>query len=94
MTIKRFQRSTFGRGGGVYMCRVCLRRTRATRDDEAGVELCGPCYELSGIENGISDNGEEHRHTYATAIAENVAELRALGVDVAAVWPDFAEGQE
>lgn len=90
MAIKRFQRGSFGRGGGVYVCRVCERKTRATIDCEASIELCGHCSELAMIENGISDNGEAHRPTYQAQIDRHIAALRALGVDVAAVWPDFA----
>jgi hypothetical protein len=58
MTITRFQRSRFGVGGGAYICRICSRKTRATRDYEGSIELCGHCCALSEIENGISDNGE------------------------------------
>jgi len=50
--------SSFGRGG-VYVCRICKRNTRATgRGDNDNVELCAECYDLAGIENAISDGDQ------------------------------------
>lgn len=40
-----------------YRCRVCDHLTRETGDGEESVELCAPCYRLSGLENTQSDCG-------------------------------------
>lgn len=49
----------FTKGTGVYECRCCHRATRDTgRGDNEGVRLCAECYDLSGEENHLSDNGE------------------------------------
>ena len=48
--------SSFGRGG-VYVCRICKRNTRATgRGDSTLSLLCAECYDLVGIENAFSDS--------------------------------------
>lgn len=48
--------SHFQRGSGVYTCRVCGHRTRATgRGDNENVELCADCFDLAGLENQVSD---------------------------------------
>lgn len=52
--------SKFAKGSGVYTCRCCGHKTRSTdRGDNENVELCADCYDLSGFENQISDNGIE-----------------------------------
>lgn len=51
----------FERGSAVYECRCCERNTRSTgRGDNELVQLCAECYDLSGEENHLSDNGEFH----------------------------------
>ena len=48
----------FTKGSAVYECRCCGYRTRDTgRGDNEGVRLCADCYDLSGEENHLSDNG-------------------------------------
>lgn len=49
----------FERGSGCYGCRVCKRMTRSTgRGDNELIQLCEECYEVSGLENQISDCGD------------------------------------
>lgn len=50
--------SRFQRGSGVYVCRICSKRTRETGEGESSVELCFACYERAGWENTHSD--EDH----------------------------------
>lgn len=52
----RTRNSHFVKGQGVYECRCCARRTRATgQGDNDGVQLCVECYDLAGEENALSD---------------------------------------
>jgi hypothetical protein len=44
--------TTFTRGRGVYVCRLCNRRTRDD-GDSVRARLCTECFELVGIENAI-----------------------------------------
>ena len=62
--------------GGCYECRCCGRKTRDTgRGDNENCQLCVECFELSGVENSISDNGES---------AELLAELEYWKAQVVA----------
>jgi hypothetical protein len=49
----------FGRSG-VFTCSDCGHRTRETAGN-AGLDndLCGLCADLAGVQNGISDNGQD-----------------------------------
>lgn len=50
--------SRFATGSGVFACRCCTRKTRATgRGDNEGVALCGECYDLAGEDNHYNDHG-------------------------------------
>ena len=52
-TANRFQK-----GSGQYPCHCCGRQTRSTgRGDNEHNRACAECYDLSGIENSINDNG-------------------------------------
>jgi hypothetical protein len=48
----------FQRGSGCFKCSSRGRLTRHTTSDNP--DICGPCYELAGFENGVTDNGEDH----------------------------------
>lgn len=51
--------SRFAKGSGSYKCQSCGRLTRSTgRGDNEHSRLCAECYDLGGVENEISDNGE------------------------------------
>lgn len=50
----------FQAGSGVYTCRCCGHRTRATGGDGAGVQLCDLCFDLAGWAN-VFDNDEVDR---------------------------------
>jgi len=50
--------SKFQRGTGVFTCGCCGRKTRETQDT-SGSDMCGICYELSGIQNSLRDDGAE-----------------------------------
>jgi hypothetical protein len=52
---KTAKNSRFQRGSGVYSCQSCKRQTRASGGDNEDVRLCFECYEISGLENQISD---------------------------------------
>ena len=54
MPIKQFRR-----GLSTFICQTCKRRTRETNGDHAQTGNCGWCFDLAGIENTISDNGQE-----------------------------------
>jgi len=47
----------FQAGSGCYNCSCCGRKTRST-GDEGDLSLCFECYEMSGIENLMNDQGE------------------------------------
>ena len=71
--------------GGCFTCRSCSRKTRDTgRGDNEGCQLCVECFELSGIENEISDNGpsEERVRNLSYWLAEVIKKGGVLkGVD-------------
>lgn len=60
----------FRRGETTYICQVCKKNTRNVGGDEAGCRLCLDCFNLAGIENGLSDNGMEYFQDYAKEVAE------------------------
>ena len=45
----------FAKGSGCYECISCHRRTRAVDPDAADIGLCAECFELSCLENMVSD---------------------------------------
>ena len=52
---REIKRRGFYHGSSTYVCDICGKRTRDTGNDEKGVGLCLKCYELSGLENSLSD---------------------------------------
>lgn len=78
--------SHFTAGSGMYECRCCLRRTRHTGGDGAGVQLCDLCYELAGEENAVSDTGE----LYGTpeGVLKMIADVATKGGSVAC-WDEL-----
>lgn len=44
--------------GNVFTCEDCGRRTRKTRENPTD-GYCFECYELAGLYNALTDNGEE-----------------------------------
>jgi hypothetical protein len=49
----------FERGSGVYKCANCGRNTRSTgRGDNEINGTCAECFDLGGLENQMSDDGE------------------------------------
>lgn len=67
---KRNTFTTLGRG--VFTCMTCARRTRNTGAQSLGSELCPQCWDLSGIENEISDGN--------ATLAERKDEIESLFV--------------
>lgn len=55
MSIKRFRR-----GETTYTCHSCKKLTRNTGGDERQCDLCLDCFNLAGIDNGLTDNGPEY----------------------------------
>lgn len=83
------RRSSFQRGRqNVYACGCCGRQTRGA-GDAFGADLCGECYELAGIENAISDRGDEALTSYAVEARRLLALLRTKpGADMTN-WNDL-----
>lgn len=50
------RRDRFRRGSGCYACKSCGKQTRDTGDN-GSCGLCPLCYEVSAMENTLSDNG-------------------------------------
>lgn len=76
----------FQRGSGIYVCRICGKRTRETGGDESNVELCFSCFEEAGLENEHSDYGhDEPVDGCPTCRAEPWGEGRELNVTAGAV---------
>lgn len=64
--------SKFYRGSATFTCDVCGRLTRHTGVQSAGNKLCPQCFDLAGLENGISDG----HHTQADVL-ETITQLVA-----------------
>jgi hypothetical protein len=64
-------------GRGVFTCASCGRRTRETTSDNP--EICGPCYELAGFENGVTDLGIERIADYLHDAKAYYAEITSKG---------------
>lgn len=78
----------FARHTGCFPCECCGRKTRETRNDN--LRLCEQCFELSGIENEISDGhctAEERRDE----IVRLMGELSAHGANPLMWFPQFAD---
>lgn len=72
--VKEGSNSRFSRGSGCYTCRCCGRKTRATgNNDNEHIRLCVECYDIGGIENGISDG-----HYEGQELIEMEAEIERL----------------
>jgi hypothetical protein len=50
--------SKFRHGSGCFTCKGCGRKTRENGSGNSDCELCPECFEASGIENHMADNGE------------------------------------
>jgi len=69
--------SRFQKGSGVFKCTCCGRRTRETTSDNS--EVCGPCYELAGYENGVSDCGVGHIADYLAGAVQEYKTITSKG---------------
>lgn len=97
-------KSTFSRGSGRFKCRSCGKSTRDTGDN-GSCRLCPLCYEISTLENSLSDNGWgkhgdlEDCKTVAEAVAKfeslrkaaNLA-IRTVGDALTSECAAYAEG--
>lgn len=72
--------SKFQKGVGVYCCEICERRTRTVDRDAAVCRLCAECYEYAGIENMLSDGGEDPELRAQLEVLK--ARIEALGGDI------------
>lgn len=81
--------SSFGYGTPTFTCRTCSRRTRDTGDN-GNVELCPDCYEISGSQNGLWDNGSINDWV-ARDVTARLASIAAKGGDMAQVKRHFAD---
>ena len=50
--------SKFVKGGGLFICEDCGKRTRKTNASNVGDVMCDKCIELGEHRNSISDNEE------------------------------------
>lgn len=71
---------SFRRGETTYTCTSCKKLTRNTGGDEKACSLCLDCYNLAGIENHLSDNGDEETlRVYGGEIRQTFARRPELG---------------
>lgn len=75
MKVSGFEKQRFG-GAPVYTCRLCSKQTRETGDGESMVDLCWKCFEICGLENTISDRGEDSPE--GIKAAARIAEIETL----------------
>lgn len=47
----------FTRGAAVFTCQTCGHRSRGTTQDSTRTDMCGPCQDLSGLQNSLWDDG-------------------------------------
>ena len=92
-TAKQVRHSSFQHGQGAFACRNCQRKTRDTGDN-GQVQMCPECYELAGLENALSDSGEEvfKEAGYVAVASEQLASLaNHIGIERAeALHPEMA----
>ena len=83
------KRNQFNKGVGSYTCRSCGRGTRPHGGDPSAIHarLCEECWELSGLENQLSDEGE----TDVGAVLWYAETLIKAGVKVETVFPELME---
>jgi len=80
------RRNTFRQGSATFRCRCCKRLTRETGVQSLGSQLCPQCFDLSGIENDISDG-------HSTAI-DNAAQIKGLTSEIAAKGGSLTEWRD
>lgn len=79
----------FTKGSAVYECRCCGYRTRDTgRGDNEMVQLCADCYDLSGEENHLSDNGKLYDNPQNVLVMIERVQLRTGRT---ALWNDLRD---
>lgn len=88
MSIKSFQRNRMN--ASTYTCRHCAHVTRNVGGDEGGVELCLPCFDLSGYENLLSDAPDDLPE-FAPHIRELIAKIEKRGKGDAGWRATFAD---
>ena len=64
--------SKFRQGSGVYVCKMCGKRTRETGEGESGIDMCRACCEYSGAENTHSDCEHDESPEPGCPICEGV----------------------
>jgi hypothetical protein len=81
---------TFRRGSSTFNCRVCTRLTRHVEADQSGCgDICHECFELAGMENAISDYGDEAVTDYKNEIIDHLKVLKTKkGADMS-TWTDL-----
>lgn len=77
MAIRKFRR-----GESTYRCRVCHKTTRNVSGDEYQVQLCRDCFDLSGIENHLSDSGD------LGGYADEARDILARRIDLRNKFPE------
>lgn len=88
-TIHTAKRKRFtGGGAGVFVCQCCKRRTRELNGDHAQTGNCAICFELAGMENAVSDRGDEAIAEYREEALGLMKKLEKLGGDMA-TWADL-----
>lgn len=97
----RQHQNNFAYGRGVFACEDCGRQTRGT-SESLDAKVCAECYELAGLENMFSDEGEANfGPSWVAMVNELLAKLEAAGGSVERVkaggWTgmyEFVEAQE
>lgn len=68
----------FTKGSATFICDCCGHNTRNTGVQSVDSKLCPACWELAGLENALSDDGEERfAAIYADEVNVYFAEIRA-----------------
>lgn len=80
MSLKKFRR-----GERTYTCHCCKKLTRNTGGDEIHCQLCLDCYELGGINNYLSDNGD------LGSYADEAREILTRRPELIPTEPDIAQ---
>lgn len=78
----------FRRGETTYTCATCKKLTRNTGGDERGCGLCLDCYDLAGINNGLTDNGEE---CFEAAYGKAAREILTRRPELADLFPEVRD---
>lgn len=87
-TQRQARNSRFQKGSGMFACESCGRNARDTGVQSHGTKCCEQCYELAGIENGISDGSPQS--DYQNDINHYASTLLDKGVSMETIKREFS----